>query len=468
MFGPGDRIGIAVSGGADSVALLRLLLEMRVNLGIGLAVLHFNHLLRGPDSDEDEQFVSSLAAKFSLEYVTGSGDVAGTARDRRWNLEDAARRMRYEFIRSTVESKQLTCCAVAHTADDQAETVLARLVRGTGPTGLAGIYPVKGKVVRPLIDVRRAKLREYLIGIGQEWREDHSNQDLARLRARLRHRVLPAFERELQRQVVPNLCKIAEFARDDEVFWNAFVKERIAALAQHRGDDVGIRVSDLLAPLAWMENGTPSLAALALSRRLVRALLQELRGGTREITAEHVEQVLLLAKTNSSGRRAELPGAMVQRSFGWLWFSPAAGQENRHQERRDHQFECAVQLGSSGEETIIAVPEIGKRFSLKVIDWAGRARETKLQGAVDRELLRSPLVLRNCRPGDSYQPEGRRRALKLKELLRETRVAPGSRTSWPVFTSNGAVVWASGCPVAAGYAPRDSTGTAVLIGEEAT
>jgi tRNA(Ile)-lysidine synthase len=465
MFGPGDRMGVAVSGGADSVALLRLLLKMRVNLGISLTVLHFNHLLRGAESDEDERFVASLAAELGLEYASGVGDVAGTARERRWNLEDAARRMRYEFIRSTVKRKRWACCAVAHTADDQAETVMARLVRGTGPAGLAGIYPVKGTVVRPLMDVRRAELREYLVSVGQTWREDRSNEDVSRLRARLRHRVLPAIESELRRQVVPNLCKIAEFARDDEIFWKELVRERIAALRQRRESDVGIRSSDLLAPLGWMDKGT-SASSAALSRRLVRGLLQEVRGHFRGITAQHVEQVLRLAGTNGSGRRAELPGAIVERSFGWLWFSSAPAHNDRRCKGKSDLFERAVQLGGSGEETVVAVPEIGKRFSLKVIDWTRRERETTVQGVLDRDLLRSPLVLRSWRPGDSYQPEGRRRALKLKRLLRETRVAFGYRASWPVMTSAGSLVWARGCPVASEYVPGESTGTALLIAEE--
>ena len=143
MFAAGDGVGVAVSGGADSVGLLRLLIEIRERMGVRLAVLHFNHQLRGAESEADEKFVASLAAAHGLELFVERADVAAAGREQGWNLEDAARRLRYAFFSSAAERNCLACCAVAHTADDQAETVLARVIRGTGPAGLAAIYPVR-------------------------------------------------------------------------------------------------------------------------------------------------------------------------------------------------------------------------------------------------------------------------------------------------------------------------------------
>src|SRR5437773_3779088 len=159
MMRPGDRVGVAVSGGADSVALLLLLLELREKLGIVLSVVHFNHKLRGKASDLDEKFVARLAAKHELEFDSASVYVAKKAKNERANLEDAARRARYEYFRSLVESGACARIAVAHTADDQAETVLAHLLRGTGLTGLRGIRPMAGPVIRPLRNDRRAEVR---------------------------------------------------------------------------------------------------------------------------------------------------------------------------------------------------------------------------------------------------------------------------------------------------------------------
>src|SRR5947207_13565654 len=172
MMRPGDRVGVAVSGGADSVALLLLLLELRGKLGIVLSVVHFNHKLRGKASDADEVFVAKLAAKHGLEFHSASVDVAKKAKKERANLEDAARRARYDYFRSLAESGDCRRIVVAHTADDQAETVLAHLFRGTGLTGLGGIHPVAGPVIRPLLNVRGSELRRFLRARKQTWREE--------------------------------------------------------------------------------------------------------------------------------------------------------------------------------------------------------------------------------------------------------------------------------------------------------
>ncbi len=472
MSRPGDRIGVAVSGGADSVALLRIFEELAEQLGIRLSVLHFNHQLRGMESDADEQFVTALAAKHGLGSVAKREDVAAAARAKGWNLEDAARRLRYAFFRSTVEERQLARVAVAHTADDQAETVLSRLVRGTGPGGLAAIYPVKGHVVRPLLGVRRSELRKYLERIGQPWREDVSNLDLLRLRARLRHQLLPILERELQPAIVPHLCRLARLAREDEAFWMALVRERLRVLVRREGHRLGIRSADVAAPLAWIGIEQAGEAQLALAQRLVRGMIGELRGDCRRLTAQHVEQVLHLAATSASGHSVELPGVVVERNFDWLWFElaehgtlpkPRASKEGA---AANAGFVRAVELGPAGEETVVGIPEIRRRFCLKVIDWPALERETSVEGALDRDLLRSPLMLRNWRPGDSFQPKGCRHVLKLKQLLREKSIAVRERRGWPVLTSAGALAWARGFPAAAQFAARKNTRAGVLIVEE--
>ena len=186
MLKPGDVAGVAVSGGADSVALLLLLEGLREALGIRLLVLHFNHELRGEESDEDERFVANLAGTLGIEFIAGRENVAARAKEAGSNLEDAARKCRYAFFEEMAREGRVTRVCVGHTADDQAETVLAKIIRGTGPAGLAGIYPVAGNVVRPQIEIRRAELREFLKGQGQSWREDSSNLDETRLRARRR------------------------------------------------------------------------------------------------------------------------------------------------------------------------------------------------------------------------------------------------------------------------------------------
>jgi tRNA(Ile)-lysidine synthase len=259
---PGDRIGVACSGGADSVALLRLLLELRGELGIVLSVVHFNHQLRGADSDEDERFVAELTHRHDLEFYLGSADTAQYAKDKHLSLEAAARDLRYGFFAELAaapfdESKPHKI-ATAHTLDDQAETVLMRIIRGTGVRGLGGIHPrvvVEGnagegegesghgndmdafgdqasgessqehagegsaEIVRPLLPFRRNDLREYLSTIHQDWHEDSSNADLRFTRNHVRAKLLSDITEQYNPAVAENLAELADIARADEEYW---------------------------------------------------------------------------------------------------------------------------------------------------------------------------------------------------------------------------------------------------------
>src|SRR5207249_5121124 len=217
---------------------------LRSKLGIVLSVVHFNHKLRGRASDADEEFVASLAAKYKLEFHSSSADIAKKAKKERANLEDAARRARYDYFRSLAQSGACTRIAVAHTADDQAETVLAHLLRGTGLTGLGGIHPVAGRVIRPLLNVRRSELRRFLRAQKQTWREDATNRDTKRMRARIRKKLLPLIEKQFQPAIVEHLAALAELAREDEAFLDAIAEERASLLVQEKDERARIGVDD--------------------------------------------------------------------------------------------------------------------------------------------------------------------------------------------------------------------------------
>ena len=474
MLRAGDTVGVGVSGGADSVGLLLLLDELKSELGIRLLVLHFNHQLRGPDADADERFVAELASRRGLELMSAREDVAARAREHGWNLEDAARRLRYQFFSKIVEAGRATRIAVAHTADDQAETLLAHLLRATGLTGLAAIYPVVGHVVRPLLEVRRQELRDYLAGLQQPWREDPTNLDTSRLRARIRHVLLPRLESEFEPAVVAHLNQLAALARADEAFWAALVDDRYQALVERTPAGHSIRIPDLLTPLVLGSVGAaggPARMYAALTKRLIRRMVEGLKGDRRQLAARHVEQVIHLATACSSGHRVHLPGGVVvERSFDRLVFSlsprTSAGRAAGETKAPGQTYEYIVDL-SAGSSATVSVPEIGRRFRLKVIDWPPAASDTTIQAeALDADRLRSPLVLRNWRPGDSYRPRGRRHVRKLKRLLLESRVAARERNGWPVLTSAGALVWARGLPVAEEFAPQPHTKAGLVIAEE--
>ena len=479
---PGDRAGVAVSGGADSVALLRLLESLRDKLGITLLVVHFDHCLRGAESDEDARFVAELAQVRGLEYVVDREDVSAAAARNKWNLEDAARRLRYAFFEHLIAEGRATRILVAHTADDQGETVLAHILRGTGPTGLAGIYPTAGSIVRPLLGERREALRKYLRELGQAWREDSTNGDLRRLRARIREQLVPVLERDFSPQVASHLNNLAGLAREEQVFWNALVEDRFRAFVQGSEGKLEISIHNLLAPMdisGGTDNGMggemspvneTASPLRALTERLVRRLYQGIRGDRQGLAVAHVEQVIRLATESVSGRRVELPGGVtVERNFGDLIFSRARGTQHALRSRKiavtPSAYQYVVNLPRHGAATV-SVPELNRRFCLKVIDWPIAERDTKREGAaLDADLLRSPLILRNWRPGDAYRPRGRRQPRKLKEMFLAGRVPNRDRACWPVLESGGQVAWARGMPAADEFCVRDSTRAGVVIEE---
>jgi tRNA(Ile)-lysidine synthase len=475
MLRPGDVAGVAVSGGADSVAQLLLLQKLREALGIRLLVLHFNHQLRGAESDADEQFVSRLAAEHGLEFVTGREDVAARAREAGSNLEDAARKCRYDFFSALVRDGVVTRVCVGHTADDQAETVLAKIIRGTGPAGLAGIYPVAGHVVRPLISVRRAQLREFLLRKGQAWREDSTNLDESRLRARIRARLLPLLEQDFQPAIVSHLGQLANLCREDESFWTELAEERFREFVRREEDDtLWISIPSLLLPLDFLKNpAIESSAVSALTTRLIRRILAELKGDRFGITSRHVEDILHLATVSTSGHQLHLPsGISVEKSFDNLGFTRRR-QQRREQSgnfpeapNREYEFESELSLAARDDQSV-DIPVIGLRLRLKVIDWPGGQRDTKHEAmAADWSRLRAPVVVRNSRPGDTFRFQGRLRDRKLKQLLSERRIALSERRSWPVLTSAGKLVWARGFPVADGFMASGKTRKALVISEE--
>src|SRR5260370_12034222 len=315
MLRPGERVGVAVSGGADAVALLLLILELREKLGIVLSVVHFNHKLRGKVSDADERFVAKLAAKHGLEFHSASVDVAKKAKEERANLEDGAWRGRYDYFRSLVESGTCTRIAVAHTADDQAESVLAQLLRGTGVAGLGGIHPVAGPVIRPLLSVRRGELRRFLRAKKQTWREDATNRDTKRMRAHIRKKLLPLLQKQFQPEIVEHLATLAGLAREDEAFLDAVAEEGSQALVEKGVEGMRIALGDSFQPWKKMKFNAPNRESeknaewtVALSKRMARPIIANIKPRAGQLGAKHVEAVLELAHSGQNGSSLALPG----------------------------------------------------------------------------------------------------------------------------------------------------------------
>ena len=415
-------MGVAVSGGADSVCLLYLLRALASRWDLRLTVLHLDHRLRGEASRQDAQFVRELAASLGLEAHLGEIDVATLRAETGDNLEQAARRARREFLLGFIRSGRLDRVATGHTRDDQAETVLFRFLRGSGTAGLAAIRPVTAEgLVRPLIEIGREQARTYLAERGLAWHEDATNLNSDFARNRIRHRLLPQLIREWNPSLVDTLAHTACWADEDERYWAAETG-RLAATEIRYSPPCALLRADRLAAL-------PPAAA----RRLVRRAIETVKGDLRGISFAHVDRVLESAARQDGHDRTQVPGLDIVRSFDWIRFAPANF-------RRTEEYRLGLPVPGA-----ITCPGTSTTLRLELIESASPA-DCVYNGRVSRlewRNLPEPLELRNWRPGDQYQPAGRSARERIKVLFHEARIPVWERAGWPVISAGGEIAWSS-------------------------
>lgn len=443
MFDAGQTVGVAVSGGADSVCLLHVLRELAPHWDLHLSVLHVNHRLRGAESEADAQFVRSLAAEFGLPFTSHEADLHGD------NLEQAAREARIAFFGEVVGRGQVARVATGHTRCDQAETVLFRFLRGAGTAGLAGIRPVTSLgIVRPLLEVDRTEVLEFLRQHGIAWREDSSNRSLAFARNRIRHGLLPDLCRDWNPALLHNLAQIADWALAEERYWDT----EIARLAERY---LVPAVDSIL-----IETGRLKELPLAAARRLVRAAMEIVKGDLRGIEFGHVNGIMEMAAATEGHGRLQAPGLDIMRSFDWLRFARPVPNGLA---TRNYRFATSV-------PGVFRIPVTGLEIRLETIEKpTGSGRDNSVYnetvGAVDWHRLSDSLELRNWRPGDQYQPQGARGAEKIKTLFQEVRVPLWERRHWPVLTAGSSIVWAHRFGAAAQFAAGPDSSMILQIRE---
>jgi tRNA(Ile)-lysidine synthase len=449
MLRAGDRLGVAVSGGADSVALLRAMLQLRLELGLVLSVIHVHHGIRGTEADADAVFVEALASEHGLDFHHSRVDAPAVSREKRLSLEAAGRHVRYGYFNQLIENGALDKVATAHTLDDQAETVLLRIIRGAGLNGIAGIYPTladpdegKVRIIRPLLGTRRAELLDFLASLGQPWREDATNADVSFSRNRVRHELLPLLERNYNASVRDVLNNLASIARADS--------ELITDLADKAAKDI-------LDPDARHLRVAPLLQLpLALQRQVLISAASSV-AGTR-LTFEEVEDLRRLAAGEISAR--DLPrGVKVRRvrvgdSFVLCFESPRSSVADTAPRQYRHV------LSVPGE---VYVPESGDLIRTTLVALNSASNGYNAAASIDASLVKNGLILRNWHPGDRFRPLHSKRQEKLKRLFQENKVPSDQRATWPVLLHGEDIVWVKGFPVSAEYKVRVGASSMILI-----
>ncbi len=413
--GAGETVVAALSGGADSVALLDSLVECSRERGFHVLAAHLDHGLRVASAD-DALFCAALALRLGVPFETGRADVRARAAREGGGLEEAARLERYAFLRDVKARVGAAWLALAHTRDDQAETLLLRLLRGSGLSGLSAMRARAGDVLRPLLCLSRADVLAHLRARGLAWREDASNADLALLRNRVRHELLPYLEARFNPEARVALARTATLLGDDGEAFAAQVDGAYARVA--RADDGAVVLAaDALAALP-----------VALGRGVVRQALRA-TGGLRGVLAVHVERLLALAGSpHRSGRGLTLPGGRgAHGRFGELHIGP----------RREAGSPFTVPLEVPGQ---VELPR-GDALVARVDPGPAMSRERMAVVSVPAE----PLAVRTRLPGDRVRAKGRE--MSLKRFLMERRVPADERARVALVAAGSEVLWVPGQPV---------------------
>lgn len=446
-FKPGMRVAVGLSGGADSVALLCVLAERSRELGLVLHAGHLHHGLRGTEANADLEFSRELATRLGVPFHESRVDTVAEARRMPKSpahensgealpadsIEGTARRLRYRWFRELMSLGKVDVVATAHTLDDQAETVLAKFLRGAWTEGLSGIHPVlsfpEGSILRPLLHTTRAEIEAYLHARKQPWREDSSNRHLTFTRNRIRHELLPELE-TWNPQLREHLSQMAELARDEEAWWEDEIDRRAAEVILRgrpvRGGGRAATTADGIALDLTRLSAQPP----AVQRRILRHAAAQLEAAP---DFDATEALRTLMQTGKAGQKVELAqGLRAERTHRELRLTREPVGGSGVASERVERYECVI----PGE---LAAPGLGCRIRLDL-----DPKSEPIHAAVDAPLT---AVLRPWRPGDRVHLRHSSGPRKVKEVLERMKVSGGDRTRWPVLEIAGRIVWMRGVEV---------------------
>lgn len=438
----GDRVLVACSGGPDSVALLRLLYTIKDNYKLDLYLAHINHKLRGKDSDLDLTFVKDLATELKLPFYLKTVNVRKLAKQKSLSIEEAARNARYGFWESLAAKHKLDKIATGHNQNDQAETVLMRLLRGTGPAGLSGIPIKRGKIIRPLLEVSRAEILDYLKRNKIKYRTDKSNLKSDFLRNRIRNQLLP----QLQKEYNPNLTLVLSRTAAVSSEQNEFVQKKVFSLSKKTITKLNQNVVAL--NLKNLKRLNP-----ILQKNLVRLAWDKLEGQIYPPDFKDVERVLYLANTGTSGQRVNL-------TKGW-W---AEKSRDRLFLFRQNVKRMKVRIPVDNKLT---VPELGLEVNSEVLERKKLPKKilspTENVAYLDYEKFTAPPVLRNWAKGNRFKPLGMNGTKKLSDFFVDLKVPRHQRDQIPVLSSNGKIAWVVGYRISEDFKVRPESSKVLLL-----
>jgi len=454
----GGRVIAGVSGGADSVCLLHVLLSLRSELKIEVAVAHLNHAARGEESDADEKFVEALAAQLGVEFASDKLRPEDIRLARRKSPEAAWRELRCKFLHDVAREKKAARIALGHNADDQAETILLRLIRGSSATGILGMDSIYGMVIRPLLTVTRAEIEDYCRAHQLEFRSDSSNMDLRFPRNKVRRKLIPYLEGEFNPRARENIFRFAEKLRADVDYIETAAKGALAEATVSASGDRAVLRPDAL-----------NLPAPLLSRVLRNAALHILGTDGWRLDADHIDAMMDLVLTPGAGRAVSLPASLrMIKKYDSVEIERVALPGATPAQQSPPMSSSAKMPARDG---VFAPEGIGFEFTLEVQKVAGDSASLKtilknndpMVAYFDIDRLCDAFELRFWEKGDAFQPLGMSGKKKLSDFFVDARVDRDARARVPLLVSAGEIAWVVGLRIAQPFRVTDSTVSALKI-----
>ncbi|MBM7557172.1 tRNA lysidine(34) synthetase TilS [Halanaerobacter jeridensis] len=446
LLDTGDKVLVGVSGGLDSVALIHILKKLATDYDLELHIAHLDHQLRGADSAADAKFVEKIATQLNVPITSISRDVKNYQQENNLSLENAARQVRYDFFFNLLDDLNFDKLAVAHHANDQAETILMKFLRGAGLKGLGGIKPDQEKIIRPLIEVKKEELKQYCFNHDLKWRIDETNQQEICFRNKVRLNLLPQLIEEYNENLINNLNQMGQVFRAENDFLVVKAREKLTNIIIHSSNNRLILAKDEFLNVHF-----------ALQRRIIREIYKRLTESYKDLYFYNVEEILQLIKNGGTGTQKKLPqGVLVKLSYQQIIFMLGTA------ENKVESFSYRLQVGEEKE-----ISDLNIVINSKVLNSSYPWRQELDQinkSFFDLNKVGFEFEVRQRKDGDLFQPLGMSGTKKLKDFFIDEKIKRNKRDKIPIFTTaTGDIFWVSQLRIDEKYKVTNKTDEILMI-----